>query len=174
MCTVAQHACQRRSCLNTTRLGHEQRGAGSRDREDVEVIASTRTQNRWDTRGGRGQHRGHGTDQGGTGLVARGHEGHARARGRRRHDARGVPRAQVQEHHRSCAREIFDEAGGTGAGNDAGTLDAAHRSALQQAHAAVTQALVGQLVNADLRVRAGVADLEANDLPRGGVRGQRR
>ena len=38
----------------------------------------------------------------------------------------------------------------------------------------MAQALVGQLINADLRVWAGVADLEANDLPRSRVRGQRR
>ena len=34
--------------------------------------------------------------------------------------------------------------------------------------------LVGELVDADLRIRARIADLEAHDLTRGGVRGQRR
>ena len=38
----------------------------------------------------------------------------------------------------------------------------------------MTQALVSKLINADLRVRASIADLEANDLSRRGVRGQRR
>ena len=37
----------------------------------------------------------------------------------------------------------------------------------------MAQPLVGQLVDADLRVRASIADLEADDLPRGGVCGQR-
>ena len=38
----------------------------------------------------------------------------------------------------------------------------------------MSEPFVGELVDADLRVRARVADLEAHDLTRGGVRGQRR
>ena len=38
----------------------------------------------------------------------------------------------------------------------------------------MAQALVGQLIDADLCIRARVADLEAHDLPGGGVRSQRR
>ena len=52
MRAVAQHARQRRSGFDTARLGHEQRGAGTRDRKDVQVIAATRAQNRGNTRGG--------------------------------------------------------------------------------------------------------------------------
>ncbi len=172
---VAQHPSERRCRLNPARLRAQTAGR-RRERRRARPRSSRLSARRIAGTPGRrcGQDRGHRTHQGGAGLVAGGDERDARARDRRRHDPGGVtPRSGSRK---TTAPARARSSTRPGARVQAMTRARSTRRIGRRCSRRTPrwrQPLVRQLVDADLRIRARVADLEAHDLPRRGVRGQR-